>query len=78
VLRDGGFEVVVSVGDAEALLAAVDASPVDVAIIDIRMPPTHTDEGLIAAETAAGADAIDPRRRAVTGRRSGSRRPPAR
>jgi len=51
VLRDGGFEVVVSVGDAGALLAAVDASPVDVAIIDIRMPPTHTDEGLIAAET---------------------------
>jgi DNA-binding NarL/FixJ family response regulator len=50
VLRDGGFEVAVSVGDADALLQAVDDSPVDVAIIDIRMPPTHTDEGLIAAE----------------------------
>jgi DNA-binding NarL/FixJ family response regulator len=50
VLRDGGFEVVAAVGDAEALLAAIDRVPVDVAIVDIRMPPTHTDEGLIAAE----------------------------
>jgi DNA-binding NarL/FixJ family response regulator len=50
VLRDGGFEVVAAVGDAEALLAAIDRVPVDVAIVDIRMPPTHTDEGLIAAK----------------------------
>jgi DNA-binding NarL/FixJ family response regulator len=50
VLRDGGFEVVASVGDGEALLEAVEATQVDVAIVDIRMPPTHTDEGLVAAE----------------------------
>jgi DNA-binding NarL/FixJ family response regulator len=51
VLRDGGFEVTASVGDAEELLAAVESRPVDVAVVDIRMPPTHTDEGLVAAET---------------------------
>ena len=51
VLRDGGFEVVAAVGDAGALLEAIDRAPVDVAIIDIRMPPTHTDECLVAAET---------------------------
>ncbi len=51
VLRDGGFDVVGAVGDAASLLALVDREPVDVAIVDIRMPPTHTDEGLVAAET---------------------------
>ena len=50
VLRDGGFDVVGAVGDAGALLALVEYEPVDVAIVDIRMPPTNTDEGLIAAE----------------------------
>ncbi|HEY1178623.1 MAG TPA: response regulator transcription factor, partial [Phytomonospora sp.] len=53
---DGGFEVVAAVGDAEALLVAVDRTPVDVAIVDIRMPPTHTDEGLVAAETLRARD----------------------
>ena len=56
VLRDGGFEVAAAVGDAEALLEAVDRTPVDVAIVDIRMPPTHTDEGLVAAETLRARD----------------------
>lgn len=56
VLRDGGFEVVAAVGDADALLAAVDRTPVDVAVVDIRMPPTHTDEGLVAAEALRGRD----------------------
>jgi DNA-binding NarL/FixJ family response regulator len=56
VLRDGGFEVVAAVGDADALLEAVDREPVDVAIIDIRMPPTHTDEGLVAAEALRARD----------------------
>ena len=50
VLRDGGFEVVAAVGDADALLQAADRTPIDVAIVDIRMPPTNTDEGLVAAE----------------------------
>jgi DNA-binding NarL/FixJ family response regulator len=50
VLRDGGFDVVGAVGDATALLEIVEREPVDVAIVDIRMPPTNTDEGLVAAE----------------------------
>jgi DNA-binding NarL/FixJ family response regulator len=50
VLRDGGFDVVGAVGDANALLEIVEREPVDVAVVDIRMPPTHTDEGLVAAE----------------------------
>jgi DNA-binding NarL/FixJ family response regulator len=49
MLVDSGFEVVAQVGDAGALLAAVDADPPDVCIIDIRMPPTNTTEGLQAA-----------------------------
>ncbi len=57
VLRDGlvellvsrGHEVVAAVGDGDALRAAVAADPPDVAVVDIRMPPTHTDEGLRAA-----------------------------
>ena len=50
MLREAGFEPVALVGDAEALLAAVQREPPDVAIVDIRMPPTFTDEGLRAAE----------------------------
>lgn len=50
LLVEAGFEVVAQVGQAEALLAAVREHRPDVAIIDIRMPPTHTDEGLWAAE----------------------------
>jgi DNA-binding NarL/FixJ family response regulator len=57
VLREGlaellasrGFDVVAAVADAEALRVAVAADPPDVAVVDIRMPPTHTDEGLRAA-----------------------------
>lgn len=49
LLADRGFEVVAAVADASALRAAVDAHRPDVAVVDIRMPPTHTDEGLRAA-----------------------------
>ena len=51
MLSDAGMDVVAQVGDADALLAAVDANPVDVAVVDIRMPPTRTTEGLVAADT---------------------------
>jgi DNA-binding NarL/FixJ family response regulator len=51
LLADRGFEIVAAVADADALRRAVTAAaePPDVAVIDIRMPPTHTDEGLRAA-----------------------------
>ena len=49
VLRESGVEVVAEVADGEALVREVDAHRPDVAIVDIRMPPTHTDEGLVAA-----------------------------
>jgi DNA-binding NarL/FixJ family response regulator len=50
LLTESGMEVVDQVGDADALLVSVrDARP-DVALVDIRMPPTHTDEGLRAAQ----------------------------
>ena len=50
LLADAGFEVVATAADANELLAAVDAQRPTVAITDIKMPPTHTDEGLVAAE----------------------------
>ncbi len=50
VLEEAGFDVVAAVADAEALWTAVSGEPPDVAIVDIRMPPTFTDEGLRAAE----------------------------
>jgi DNA-binding NarL/FixJ family response regulator len=49
LITDCGHEVVAAVGDAAALLEAVAAHDPDVAVADIRMPPTHTDEGLRAA-----------------------------
>ena len=49
LLEDGGFEVVGQAGDGEELLRKVRAHRPDVAVVDIRMPPTHTDEGLRAA-----------------------------
>ncbi|WP_049580653.1 response regulator transcription factor [Streptomyces sp. SBT349] len=49
LLTEEGHEVTAAVGDAEALLAAVEADPPDVAVVDVRMPPLHSDEGLRAA-----------------------------
>jgi DNA-binding NarL/FixJ family response regulator len=49
LLAETGFEVVGQAGDADELLREVARTAPDVAIIDIRMPPTHTDEGLRAA-----------------------------
>jgi DNA-binding NarL/FixJ family response regulator len=51
LLEDRGHEVVAAVGDAGALLDAVARHLPDVAVVDIRMPPTHSDEGLRAALT---------------------------
>jgi len=50
LLGEAGFEVVGLAGDADDLLALVERTHPDVAIVDIRMPPTHTDEGLRAAK----------------------------
>jgi DNA-binding NarL/FixJ family response regulator len=63
LLRDGialllgehDVEVVAAVADAGALLAAVAADPPDAAVVDVRMPPTYTDEGLRAALTIRSA-----------------------
>ncbi|GGU15027.1 response regulator transcription factor [Actinomadura livida] len=49
LLAEEGHEVAAAVGDGGALLAAVAAGPPDVVVVDVRMPPTHTDEGLRAA-----------------------------
>jgi len=49
LLEESGFEVAGHAGDAEDLLRKVGAHRPDVAVIDVRMPPTHTDEGLRAA-----------------------------
>ena len=46
LLEDAGLEVVAQAGDAEDLLRKVGAHKPDLAIVDVRMPPTHTDEGL--------------------------------
>lgn len=48
-LTDGGEEIVAAVGDAVALVEAVERHRPDLAVVDVRMPPTHTDDGLRAA-----------------------------
>jgi len=50
LLADSGFDVVGQAGDADDLMLKVRSYAPDVAIVDIRMPPTHTDEGLRAAQ----------------------------
>jgi len=49
LLEEAGFEVIGQAGDREELMRKTRAHKPDIAIIDIRMPPTHTDEGLQAA-----------------------------
>ena len=50
LLEDAGFEVIGRCGDAEELLRMVDKRRPDVAVVDIRMPPNNTDDGLVAAQ----------------------------
>ena len=50
LLEDAGFEIAGRCGDADALLRMVEARRPDVAIVDIRMPPNHRDDGLLAAQ----------------------------
>jgi DNA-binding NarL/FixJ family response regulator len=49
LLQDAGLDVVAQASDADELIKHVQLTHPDVAVIDIRMPPTHTDEGLVAA-----------------------------
>ncbi|GGS65941.1 response regulator [Nonomuraea spiralis] len=49
LLADEGHEVPAAVSDGEALVAAVAEHGPDIVVVDVRMPPTHTDEGLRAA-----------------------------
>jgi DNA-binding NarL/FixJ family response regulator len=49
ILSEGGFDVVAQCADADDLLLKVRSYPLDVAIVDIRLPPTHSDEGMRAA-----------------------------
>jgi DNA-binding NarL/FixJ family response regulator len=55
LLTEAGFSVTARVGDAGALLRAVHADPPDAVVVDIRMPPTHTTEGLDAARALAAS-----------------------
>ena len=50
LLSEAGFEVVGKVGTADELRRKVELARPEVAIVDIKMPPTHTDEGLVAAQ----------------------------
>jgi DNA-binding NarL/FixJ family response regulator len=52
LLRAESLDVVATAGDPDGFLAAVDEHGPDVAIVDVRMPPTHTDEGIVAAVEA--------------------------
>jgi DNA-binding NarL/FixJ family response regulator len=50
LLADAGYDVIAKVGDADALIEAVEAQQPDIVVADVRMPPTLTDDGARAAE----------------------------
>jgi DNA-binding NarL/FixJ family response regulator len=51
LLADAGHDVVATVGDADSLVEVVERNAPDLCVVDVRMPPTHTDDGLRAAMT---------------------------
>ncbi len=51
LLVDAGHDVVATVGDADTLIEVVERNEPDLCVVDVRMPPTHTDDGLRAAMT---------------------------
>jgi DNA-binding NarL/FixJ family response regulator len=55
LLEDAGFQVVGKAASAEELLRRVELTRPDVAVVDIKMPPTHTEEGLVAADEIRGS-----------------------
>ena len=52
LLQENGHDVVAAVGDGPGLVAAVEQFTPDISVVDVRMPPSHTDEGLRAAVEA--------------------------
>ena len=56
LLAEAGFEVTAAAADPQGLLRAIDADRPDVIVLDIRLPPTHTDEGLRLAGAVRGRD----------------------
>ena len=73
LLGDAGMQVVGEAADAESLLREVASKNPDIAVIDIRMPPTHTDEGLVAAKEIRAKHPGRRRARPVAVRRAGLR-----
>ena len=81
LLTENGVEVVDQVGDADALLRSVRDLRPDVALVDIRMPPTHTNEGLRAARESVRAtrtppSSSSPNTSSLTTRSNSSKRSP--
>jgi DNA-binding NarL/FixJ family response regulator len=56
LLSDAGFEIAGKANDADELMRLVERRVPDVAVVDIRMPPTHTDEGIVAADRIRDAN----------------------
>ena len=68
LLKDEGHDVLAAVGDADRLLSVAAEERPDLAVVDVRMPPTQTDEGIRAAvEAAAPARGGDPDSQPVRG-----------
>jgi DNA-binding NarL/FixJ family response regulator len=76
VLETAGFEIVAEVGDADALLAAVERHQPELAVVDVRMPPGFTDDGIRAALAIRRQWPARPRSAAAPETASGPRPPP--